>query len=54
MEKKNVNEAVGEAFEELNIDEMESIQGAGNVEQELISISRIVPTLVISLPYHDK
>ncbi len=34
MSKKNLNNAVGVPFEELNADDMQQIQGAGDVDTE--------------------
>lgn len=34
MGKKKVNQIVGDSFEELNTEDMQQIQGAGDVEAE--------------------
>lgn len=36
-EKKNFNVVTGAAFDDLSIDEMEKIQGAGDVEGEVLT-----------------
>ena len=36
--EKNMEKVVGVAFEDMNVEEMENIQGAGDVEAETIPV----------------
>lgn len=47
MSKKDLNKVVGAAYEDLNTEEMENTQGAGDVEAETISVA--ITTAVASV-----
>lgn len=47
MSKKNINEAVGNAFEDLNAEEMAAIQGAGDVDGEVAKTVSILTATVV-------
>lgn len=60
MSKKEMDKIVGAAFEELNADDMQQTQGAGDVDAETAAITPAIspicspsvvanPTLVLSL-----
>ena len=51
MSKKELNKVVGSAFEELNAEDMQQTQGAGDVDPEVISNCLTVsPSVIIANP----